>query len=323
MKKLAVVALVLCLVIAGGALWCFLACRTDIAGKGNGSDGSLGNGRGKPTVPTDVVIYQRPEAEGDTRNNYHIELLRIALERTTEKYGAVTLKPSKTVMNELRLMKMLAAGKAGIDVVFRPTSIEDEKLLTPVRIPLDRGLLGYRISLIRKEEQPRFSAVKNVAGLKALRLGQQRDWNDVNIYKHNGFTVVTGSDYEGLFRMLARNRFDYFARGLEEVYPEHALYSKTLPQLHVEESIVIHYPFPRYFWVANSTKGASLRRRLTQGLEAMIADGAFNKIFWQYKGEAIRRARMKHRRVFRIKNPFLPDTAPLGRKELWYDPLKN
>ncbi len=273
--------------------------------------------------PEMVVIYQRPESDIDTRNNYHIELLRTALEKTITKYGPFRLKPTKTVMNEIRIIKMLTNGVEGVDVMFRPTSKEDEEQLSPIRIPLDKGLLGYRIFLIHKKDQPKFRSIKSLNQLKKLKVGQGRDWNDVNIYKHNNFKVVTGSVYEGLFEMLLKARFDYFARGVEEAYPEYEARKKEMPDLHVEESIVLYYPFPRYFWVANNKKGDLLRERLTEGLEIMIKDGSFEQIFRKYKSNAINMANLKNRKVFKIKSPFLPEATPINRPELWYDPLKD
>lgn len=268
-----------------------------------------------------VVYYQRPESEIDTRNDYHIELLRVALERTIEKYGPARLEPTKTIMNEIRIEKMLMRGVEGVDVMFRPTSKKDEELLTPVRIPLDKGLLGYRIFLIRKNDQAKFSAINSLDELKKLKVGQGRDWNDVQIYEHNHFDIITGSIYEGLFEMLLKGRFDYFARGVEEAHPEYEARRDKMPNLDVEESIVLYYPFPRYFWVPNNKKGEVLHKRLTEGLEIMIKDGTFEKIFWKYKGQAIRQANLENRKLFKIENPFLPETTPLNRPELWYDPF--
>ncbi len=270
-----------------------------------------------------VVIYQRPESDIDTRNDYHIELLRVALEKTSAKYGPFRLKPTKTVMNEIRIVKMLINGMEGVDVMFRPTSKEDERQLNPVRIPLDKGLLGYRIFLIHKKDQPKFRSITSLDKLKKLKVGQGRDWNDVKIYEHNNFKIVTGLVYEGLFEMLLKGRFDYFARGVEEAYPEYEARRKEMPDLHVEESIVLNYPFPRYFWVSNNKKGDFLRERLVEGLEIMIKDGSFEQIFRKYKSDAINMANLKSRKVFRIENSFLPDATPINRPELWYDPFKD
>jgi hypothetical protein len=55
------------------------------------------------------------------------------------------------------------------------------------------------VYLIRKEDQAKFSAIKTLADLRKNTIGQGAGWLDVKILKHNGFNVVTGSDYDGLF----------------------------------------------------------------------------------------------------------------------------
>ena len=275
-----------------------------------------------PAVGEGLVIrYPRAKSVLDTRNTYHNELLQAAMERTVDDYGPFTVLIAPTIFNELRERRALINNSGELDVVARPTSIADEKVLTPVRIPIDKGLLGYRVFLIRRDSEAEFAAVTSLDQLKALRLGQGRDWNDVEIYESQGFNVVTGSVYEGLFEMLVQGRFDYFPRGVDEYLDEYQARKQSHPNLHVEETILLYYPFPRYFWVANSEKSKLIHKRLTAGLERMIGDGSFDRIFWKHRGESIRKAGLDKRRIFHIKNPFLPKTVPLGRAELWIDPL--
>ena len=268
------------------------------------------------------VYYQAPESIDDVRNLYHWELLQVALNKTENKYGKAKLVPVKKVMNELRIFKKLINGTDDIDVMVRPTSIEDEKLLEPVRIPLDKGLLGYRIFLIHKKNKKLFSNITSVKQLKELLLGQGRDWNDVAIYKYNNFNIITASLYESLFEMLIKNRFDYFPRGVLEIYLEYEDRKNKMPDLFIEESIVLYYPFVRYFWFSNNEKGKILHRRVTEGLELMIKDSTFDKIFNKYNKEEIERFNIDKRKFFKINNPFIPEKTPLYQTELWYDPFK-
>ncbi len=267
------------------------------------------------------VRYPKPESEGDTRYTYHIALLRQACEKTADKYGKVNIIPADKTMNELRMVKLLMEGSFDIDVVFKPTSKDLESRLNPVRIPLDKGLLGWRIFLIKKENQPKFSSVRTIDQFKKLSVGQARGWGDIAIYEHNGIKVAKGPDFESMFSMLLSDRFDYFARGVEEAPRELEARREKMPELHIEESIVLHYPFVRYMWVANSPKGDMLRARITKGLEIMIRDGSFEKAFIRFKEDILKKVNMTGRRVFELENPFLPDTVDLNRTELWYKPL--
>jgi hypothetical protein len=264
------------------------------------------------------VFYPPPESPDDTRQDYHYELVQAALDKTADSYGPALLEPGKNIINEWRQYKYLLHGDEGIDFMIKPTSIQSEKELTPVRIPLDKGLLGYRIFLIRKDKQEIFSRIKTIEGLKKKICGQGYDWGDVAIYKHNAITVKTGSVYEGLFEMLIKGRFDYFPRGILEVFPEQETRKEKFPQLHIEETIILHYPFVRYAWFSKNEKGALLTKRVTQGMEKMIKDGTFDAIFYAYHKDIIDKADIKNRVLIKIKNPFIPDTVPFHRKELWF-----
>jgi hypothetical protein len=137
----------------------------------------------------------------------------------------------------------------------------------------------------------------------------------------NGFTVVTGESYEGLFRMLVANRFDFFSRSVDEAYREYDERKNLLPTMKVEETILLHFPTTRYFFVQRSPQGGKLAKRVERGLNLMIADGSSDAHFRKYKDPLIERAHLKSRKLFHIPNPHLSAETPLARKELWYDPF--
>lgn len=92
---------------------------------------------------TEIVYWQR-----DARYFYEIELLRIVLENTVDEYGPYILKPSEVDMTGDRAIGLLEAGEI-IDVSFHSVNPEREERLLPIKVPLLRGLLGYRVFLIR------------------------------------------------------------------------------------------------------------------------------------------------------------------------------
>lgn len=55
----------------------------------------------------------------------------------------------------------------------------------------------------------------------------------------------------------------------------------------------------------------------------MMKDGTFDTIFKKYNFKDIERANLKHRRIIRIENPFLPADTPLNDPALWFDPGKQ
>jgi ABC-type amino acid transport substrate-binding protein len=264
-------------------------------------------------------VYHAPESSLDVRYLYHWEILRTALERTSPKWGAFRMEPSG-FMTERRQAFELRSGGGKLTVMYLSTTPEFEKDLVPVRIPVDKNLGGYCVFLIRAGDEARFSSVTSIEDLKQFSFGLGLGWVDVDILRSDGFKVVTGSSYDGLFEMLVNRRFDAFPRAAVEVLDEYEQRKGELPDLRIEESLVFYYPLPMYFWFSRTEAGRRLAARAEEGMRAMIADGTYDKVFDKYQGHKIERLRLEDRRIFKVPNPFMGPETPLGDKRLWFDP---
>jgi hypothetical protein len=269
------------------------------------------------------VVYPAYETATDTRFDDVIEILRDALEITRPEFGPYELAPSNARMNEARYMVELEnEGKPSsispINVAWSSTSINKEKILLPIRIPLRKGILGYRIALISKDKQALIDQVKTVADLRRLSIGQGLGWGDVQVYEANGLNVKT-AQYDKLFTMTALGRFDIFPRGISEVFSEYAIRSADNPGLAIESNLLLYYPWPYYFFF--NKNDMALKQRVESGIRKMMADGSFDAIFKKYNSQAIERADFKHRRIIVLKNNLLPKETPLSDSSLWFDPL--
>lgn len=275
---------------------------------------------------TTVLIYPRSESAADTQYVYDYELLRQALEATVTSHGPYELRQSATSMNQARAADEIAAGSGLVNIFARSTTIEHEQKLLPIRIPIDKGLISYRVFLIRADMQPRFAAVDSLDELRAYSVGSFLTWADTRILREGGFKVVTGDSYEGLFRMLVAKRFDFFSRSADEAYREHDERRDKLPDMAVEEHLLLHFPTTRLFFLQRSDEGKRLAARIEEGLNRMIRNGSFDAHFLRYKGPLIERAHLKTRKMFRIDNPFLSRETQATREtrpEIWFDPTKG
>lgn len=264
-----------------------------------------------------IYTYPKNEAEDDHRYDDLQEILSTALTKTKEKYGEFILQPSEKAMNESRGLLELQRSK-NITVAWSSSSPEKEKEYHAVKIPLRKGIMGYRIALIPASEQKKLKKIKSLSDLQHFSVGQGLGWGDIEVYKKNHIEVQT-APYESLFFMTEKGRVDLFPRGINEVFHEYETYQSKAPQLAIESSFALYYPWPYYFFLA---KGDTLRtQRLEEGLQIMLKDGSFDKIFLKYNGEAIKKANLKNRRIIKLENPLLPSDTPLNDKKLWYDPL--
>ncbi len=268
-----------------------------------------------------LFIYNGPEAPNDNRYTYHWRVLTAALEVTKNKYGPYELA-SADFMSESRQMIEINNPNGKLNTMVLDTSRNMEKNLLPVKIPIDKGLLGYRVFLIQAKNQERFNQISTLDELRKISIGQGFDWSDLEIFKAAGFPVVPGASYDGLFSMLMANRFDAFGRGVTEVLPELQQRRKRLPGMAIEKSILLYYPMPVYFWFPRTENGEARAKRVHEGMNLLIANGTLDKLFHEEFGPAIAALALKQRRLFKIDNPTLPPNQPFDDKRLWFDPLR-
>ncbi len=265
------------------------------------------------------VIYPERESKNDTRNDDLVEILKTALEKTIPTDGSYTMRPS-IQMNEGRYRQELKSGIL-INIIWSVATQEAEADFLSVKIPLRKGILGYRVFLIRKQDKDRFAAVRTLDDLKKFSVGQGHTWNDLAVFKANGITTVTGNDYERLFEMLMIGRFDYFSRGINEAPAELADRKDEYPDMMLEENILLYYPWPKFFYVNKHDK--TIADRVERGLKIMIKDGSFDDLFNKFNQKYIDAVNLKSRRLIKLDNPMLPASVPVDKKELWYDPFSN
>jgi hypothetical protein len=261
-------------------------------------------------APADVVVhYPRPESGPDDRSRHSLRLLELVLQRASLSYR-VELHPIR--MQQSRAIVRLKNNE-GIDVLTTMTSATREEEMTPIRIPIDKGLIGWRLLLINKAQASKFINITSLDDLKKLIAGQGNDWPDVQIMRANGLNVYGTTNYLSLFSMLESQRLDYFPRSVGEIWSEADHYQQRLM---IEPSIVLHYPTAIYFFVRKGN--TRLATDISEGLEKMIADGSFEKLFQEHFGDMIKRSALKERRVFELTNPLMPAGMPVERKNLWF-----
>jgi hypothetical protein len=265
------------------------------------------------------VVHQGPETSGDIRNAYHWDLLRAALETTRAQWGGFDIISGDN-MNGLRAVGELQRGK--LNLIRRSTSIELERSLRPIRIPLDKGLLGYRVFLIRRQLQARLDEVRTLDDLRRFSIGQHSAWTDVEVLERAGFTVVRGGKYDGLFGMLDSGRFDLFSRGVSEVGAEMREYGKRFPDMVVERNLLLNYPLAAYFFVRADAAGEQIAQRVEAGLASMLKDGTFDRMFDAFKAPLEQAFNLSGRRLLHISNPLLSPETPLKQANLWFVPGK-
>lgn len=260
----------------------------------------------------DVVVYPRHQAQNDPQLNYMLDALRLALSKSGKAYE---LRQSTSVMVQSRAIAELATNSGAVDVIWVMTTPEREAQLIPIRFPIDRGLIGWRLALVHAQRPGVLSEVKDPAALARFSSGQMHDWPDTDILRANGLTVLVSPTYEGLFKQLASRRIDYFPRSVMEIRNELKAHD-SMPVV-MDESVMIRYPAAFYFFV--SKKRPDLGADINKGLEAALADGSFSRLFKRHIVPLLDGLKLQGRTVIALKNPSLPVATPLARRELWFE----
>ncbi|WP_052380092.1 MULTISPECIES: hypothetical protein [unclassified Pseudoalteromonas] len=271
----------------------------------------------QPTIPPLTVKYGTSLLLKNAQQSYYLDVLQLALEKSSDKYGAFKLQEQVLEMHQGRTLNMLEQGKV-VDVVWSMTSKEREQRFNTVYIPILKGLMGYRIGIIRADDQYQFTDINSLSQLKQTSIGQGIDWPDTQILLSGGFNVIQGAA-RNLLPMLKMKRFDFFPRGLHEPWGE----IKEDLNLKVESRLLLKYPAPIYFFV-NKING-ELSKRLEFGLKKAIKDGSFDKLFYNHEMifNVIKKANLSQRRIFELHNPLLSDKTKelLSDDTLWLSPL--
>ncbi len=243
---------------------------------------------------------------------YLVAVLKLALDHADVEYTLEAVH--SPAMPSSRALVFLQNGRFSIG--WAHTNAEREQNLRPIRIPLYRGLVGWRMFFIRERDLAHYGSVKRMNELKLLRAGQGHDWPDTKILEQHGFNVRTGLSRDSLFQLLRYGRIDYFPRGIYEILVEQSVLETQ--GLVVEENLVLHYPSAYYFFTTKENE--LLASTVERGLEQAIKNGEFFGLFIKHFGPAIRAANLQNREIFEISNPTLSKQTPLDREELWFHP---
>ena len=245
--------------------------------------------------------------------DYRWKLLELALAHAPE--GAPTaLAPYDDDVTQNRAVMLLEHG--AIDVIALGTNADREARMRPVRVDILRGIVGYRVMVIRAADQARVAAMNEWDLRRQLTFGLNSQWADLEILRANGFAVVTSSRYESLFGMLAAGRFDAFTRGLNEADVELEARRARYPQLALERTKALYFPYPVYFWVARDRE--ALAQRIQRGLQAALADGSFRALFLRCHAREIAMLARDRRQVVRLGSPILPAGAAAPDTQWWW-----
>jgi hypothetical protein len=248
-------------------------------------------------------------------DSYRGNLLKHALSYSTEhSYKFDKFDATLPTVRAYNLM----AENGGIDVMTGTSTAAREQKHLAVKIPIYKGLNGWRIPIINKDNKDILAKVTSKKMLQNLVAGQVLLWTDTKILKSNNLPVSTGQFY-GLFQMLDKERLHYFPQSALQAFQNIKTYHNL--NIMLDTHIALQYPTAVYFYV--NKENLVLANDIKVGLESALVDGSFDKLFNQYYAEALTQLNLDERHIIILDNPYLVEGTPLHREELWHSIVKS
>jgi hypothetical protein len=260
------------------------------------------------------IRYPGFDEEADHRHDFPLRVLKLIVANSKKVLGPCTLVegPKATQKRTIELLKL---GKV-FDVAWLPAQRDLNENLLPIYVPIRKGLLGWRLLLIRKNSQGEFGKVNELRDLQKFATAYDPDWQDWPVMKKHFPNLIKATSYEGLFKMLHLGRVDFISRALHEAYVETKNRQENMPELEVENSLAIYYRQADFFYVSPSKK--ELYEKLTKGFKQIIRNGSFAKLFYETYASLIIKVNIPERTLFYLENPNLSKHTPLLDPELWF-----
>lgn len=265
-----------------------------------------------------VVWHRSPLDFGSFRYVYDIEVLRLALDKTRTTHGSYQLQaiPAASYARMLHSLRNNTYPNMLLEISY-DKQLEDTGELTYINFPIELGIIGYRVCFVNPLVKDKVKQAKTLADLLPYSMGQGVGWADIDILRHNGFTVTEVSNYTSLFKMVAGGRYDLLCRGANELMMEYEQY-KHIGNLTYDDSFALVYRLPRFFYLSN--KNIALKQRVEEGLKIAYADGSLLALWNKHNLQSIQFTRLPTRKIFYLDNPLISN-LPKDYEQYFIDPM--
>jgi hypothetical protein len=255
---------------------------------------------GSQPIEVQQIVLPFIKANAPSHQAYFPKLLALVLDKTAATHGPYEISYFRNNFTSARIISELKFGRS-INVLWTSPDEDRERELLPIRVSLLQGLNSHRIFLIRQKDREKFKAIQSLDELRRFRAGSVSNWPDTKVMQASDLPVVTSAHYELLFTMLAGKRFDYFPRGLYEIWDEQLVHADK--DLVIEESLMFYYPAPIYFFV--NPRDKKLAERIERGLQLAMEDGSYHELFFSVPSfkRGYEELSNKERRIFDLEQP--------------------
>lgn len=239
------------------------------------------------------------------RQDYELALLDACLSVTQQQFGCYSLLTDDVDYPDAEDEgNVFETGCDALVTVAGNVKFKNKRKIV-IKQSLTKGLLGYRLLIVRKDSLAIFQTLNKLSELQSMSIGIPATWADAELFRQNNFKVVERGTLEDIFIRLQRQEFDFIALGANEIEDVFADYAEPLKDLTIEPTKMIYYPFPLVFYINPSEP--ELANRLEIGLANIMQNGQFEALFRAHHGNVVSRLNLKKRQMYTLQNTLLPE----------------
>ena len=267
------------------------------------------------SLAEESIVIRGPQSQYDASHNYYEGLVKLAF----KKKGLLVNIKHAPFMVQNRALSELSANRI-LDLYWAGSDASREASLNTVKIPLVKGLLGFRVFLTHQENVHKLQKINNVDDLYGVSLCQGSHWPDTDIMLAAGLNVMPNPIYESMFSQVNIKRCDAFPRGINEALSEFNIRKASMPNLSLFQDLILYYPFPMYFFTAK--ENTKLQKILTEGLELAIDDGSFDNYIKTHPTtkHLFPITSWNNAKIIKLNNPFLTKNTDVNNSRYWITP---
>ncbi len=246
-------------------------------------------------------------------NNFYMDALTWVLDKSGADYHLINTDHSAS--SQVRKVALVQRGE--LDVMYAGTTIDMERQLQPIRFPITRGLIGSRIFIINQRYKSEYGQIKGIEGLRKYSGILSFGWPEKEIFEAVDLNQEE-EVYAEIFASLNAGSRYYFSRGVLEAYSELLDKKDAMPNLMVEESILLKYKSAVLFFINPNNK--ALAEALNTGFIKGYEDGSYEEFLYNHPliKSSFEKAKLDSRTVIDIPNPFFPAKTTAIPSQYWH-----
>lgn len=230
----------------------------------------------------EITLYAPIMEDSPQQHLFFHDLIKTAL----EEFGHKTVLVSKK-LPQLRIKKYMDKGELSFFWSLENAQLNEKYIA--IKVGLTDGLIGKRVLLIKKGEQPIYDQVKNLQDFKQLDLvaGMGKGWFDVEIWKKNGLKYKESSgNWRSIFKMIPHGRdYNYISRGVNEIQVE----AKEYTNLEIEKNLLFNYDHDCYFYLSKvgHHSGVQYKKIIEQAMINAQKSGLIQRLIEKHWPDAL------------------------------------